>query len=965
MSGFFSPRGCRFAVLALLVALACGCAWCADPTPVTITLKHEYNGYYGTTDTYLNQASPYYNYGDYIHFYVRRDDAVNDRTGLIRFDLTGQLPSGACVKSAKLRLYQCEQWNLNWINVSVYRLLKDWTEGTGGSNNGASWYYRHAGGTSPWSNYGARGSGTDRNSVPEDTQTCTPGDRWVEWDVTPSVHYWVANPAKNYGWVLDWTSSNDTEDGIGFRSAQHGTEADHPELVITYVIPTAPLAVTMDTRNMTLNYTRTDPGISWSAVGYAQLLCSGTTTDSVWDGNSSRLNGGYQGSWECSIKVMLENGFVGQRNGNLAFQMWQSSNKYIQIRGIGYGQYYEISGKTAGVGNGVRHDGSTFWSSYEDIGYPSGPPAPGVIFFSETPENEATQFLTWKIRYDDTNKMLYAYVNNALVTYYTGVDFTGGFWYSIDHTNNLPNVVTSGKVQLYNDSTPPTPNPMTWATAPYATSTTAIQMVATTATDAISPPVQYWFERTGSNSGWVSSPSYGETGLSPNTRYGYTVQARDSYWPPNVTAASSTGNVYTLMPTPQGCTASNVTATTVDLSLIGTLPNLTSGSSGILFYSPTPGGNGGINEWIQTTTDQATGLTPNTVYTFQVKARNGDAIETAWGATAATVRTRAAAPGALPYSPIGCQGIRANWSANGNPLGTEYYCEEMTTGQSSGWITGTTWLLTGLTPDTNYGFRVRARNADGVPTPWTDLGPVRTNLSIGQMKRACAPGQPIALSNKLVTAVFRAERLLFISDWPVFGVPDGFGGVAVRYPEGMTPVAEGDIVDVNGTLSLNESPYDQELIILPTMIVRRPPLPFVLVPPSAPNRALGGGRLGCQAGVYDDVTSDPPKPSYGLNFVGSLVRAFGAVSDDGHGGVEYLWIDDGSALNEGNEFEVKGIRVDLRSFGGWPPLPLPLYMRVDGIMRCIMVHAPNGERLNVRVLWPRRFGDLTKVPLYE
>jgi hypothetical protein len=44
------------------------------------------------------------------------------------------------------------------------------------------------------------------------------------------------------------------------------------------------------------------------------------------------------------------------------------------------------------------------------------------------------------------------------------------------------------------DTTSPTPNPMTWATPPYAASATSISMVATTATDTESPPVSYYFE---------------------------------------------------------------------------------------------------------------------------------------------------------------------------------------------------------------------------------------------------------------------------------------------------------------------------------------------------------------------------------------------------------------------------------------------------------------------------------------
>ncbi|MCK4752362.1 MAG: metallophosphoesterase family protein [Planctomycetes bacterium] len=90
------------------------------------------------------------------------------------------------------------------------------------------------------------------------------------------------------------------------------------------------------------------------------------------------------------------------------------------------------------------------------------------------------------------------------------------------------------------DTDPPTPDPMTWVTVPYATNDSSIAMVATTATDASG--VMYYFTCTaggGSDSGWQSGTSYEDAGLSPNTQYTYTVTARDISGAQNTTAASS------------------------------------------------------------------------------------------------------------------------------------------------------------------------------------------------------------------------------------------------------------------------------------------------------------------------------------------------------------------------------------------------------------------------------------------
>ncbi len=99
------------------------------------------------------------------------------------------------------------------------------------------------------------------------------------------------------------------------------------------------------------------------------------------------------------------------------------------------------------------------------------------------------------------------------------------------------------------DITAPTPNPATFASAPSADSDTAISMTATTGTD-LSGPVEYYFDETtgnsgGSDSGWQTSPSYTDSGLTAETQYSYTVQLRDSASTPNVGTASSVASATT------------------------------------------------------------------------------------------------------------------------------------------------------------------------------------------------------------------------------------------------------------------------------------------------------------------------------------------------------------------------------------------------------------------------------------
>jgi len=96
------------------------------------------------------------------------------------------------------------------------------------------------------------------------------------------------------------------------------------------------------------------------------------------------------------------------------------------------------------------------------------------------------------------------------------------------------------------DTDSPTPDPMTFAVAPYATGCSTISMTATTATD--SSDVEYYFTCTaggGNDSGWQDSPTYEDNWLSPETQYTYTVTARDKSANQNSTAASSPASATT------------------------------------------------------------------------------------------------------------------------------------------------------------------------------------------------------------------------------------------------------------------------------------------------------------------------------------------------------------------------------------------------------------------------------------
>ena len=277
---------------------------------------------------------------------------------------------------------------------------------------------------------------------------------------------------------------------------------------------------------------------------------------------------------------------------------------------------------------------------------------------------------------------------------------------------------------IYPEKTPPTPDPMTWVTVPYKIDTNSISMASSTATDPTSP-ISYYFDFVGSptggtggtDSGWQSSTTYTDTGLQVNHKYGYRVKAKDGL--NNQTAYSTTQYAYTAIQASTGVTFGTVTPTSIQARSTNTPSGLSRSSSGLWIENTTNGTNSGWKRNNTFWTNKP--LSPNTQYSFHAKTKNGDGIETDYGPPALAY-SGAKPPGKASFSNVTRTSIRANWTANGNPDGTEYFCQNVTTGTDSGWITNTFWDSNDLFCSIPYRFRVKARNGDGSVTAWTPLG---------------------------------------------------------------------------------------------------------------------------------------------------------------------------------------------------------------------------------------------------
>ena len=186
-----------------------------------------------------------------------------------------------------------------------------------------------------------------------------------------------------------------------------------------------------------------------------------------------------------------------------------------------------------------------------------------------------------------------------------------------------------------------TPNPMTFATAPAAIDATTIGMVATNAT-AATGPIEYYFAETsgnpgGDDSGWQTSPSYQDGGLTPGLTYSYTVTARDGLG--NLTApsavASAMAETDVTPPAPDPLTfASPPTALGSDA--ITMTATAATDINGVEYQFVCIAGGGNDSGWQDSPTYVDNGLEPGTSYTYRVRARDKSPAQNAtdWSAEA-------------------------------------------------------------------------------------------------------------------------------------------------------------------------------------------------------------------------------------------------------------------------------------------------------------------------------------------
>ena len=248
---------------------------------------------------------------------------------------------------------------------------------------------------------------------------------------------------------------------------------------------------------------------------------------------------------------------------------------------------------------------------------------------------------------DDYNRWLGLYVGHATVTYNAGNNTVSfqiirdedainyGPFSTAGMFNDDPSriffggkdIVLSGlKITIPNDSTPP-PDP-SFAVGPEAIADNKISMASTTVVDDLSK-VQYNFKNItlATESGWQSDTNWIEYGLMPSNTYTYTVQARDISANTNYSGMATNSamtfaeDISSPEPSPMTFATAPVAVNPNEVFMEATLATDTNDVTGVEynFKNITLATESG---WQPENYYAETGLTPDTLYSYTVTARD-------------------------------------------------------------------------------------------------------------------------------------------------------------------------------------------------------------------------------------------------------------------------------------------------------------------------------------------------------
>jgi RHS repeat-associated protein len=304
-----------------------------------------------------------------------------------------------------------------------------------------------------------------------------------------------------------------------------------------------------------------------------------------------------------------------------------------------------------------------------------------------------------------------------------------------------------------------------------------------------------------SNFAQIATPTgatFSDTGLTASTSYSYRVRATDAAGNlsgySGVASATTQPVADTTPPTaPTGLSASVASASQIDLSWTPSTDNV-----GVAGYQIDRCQGAGCTAFTQIATSSAagfsdTGLAASTTYRYQVRATDAAGNVSA-NSSIVTATTQAApdttppsAPAGLGATAAGATQINLSWAASSDNVGVTGYRVERCAGAGCGGFaqiatpTGTSFSDTGLTPSTSYSYRVRAVDAAGTLSAYSNVASAATQA--GQLYYIVPDhlNTPRMIANQQGTTVWKWDQAEPFGATQPTADPDG-DGVAFDFP---------------------------------------------------------------------------------------------------------------------------------------------------------------------------------------
>lgn len=375
------------------------------------------------------------------------------------------------------------------------------------------------------------------------------------------------------------------------------------------------------------------------------------------------------------------------------------------------------------------------------------PSAPGA--FAATPTSPTSISLSWTASTDNvavTGYRVRRAGNATVIGNPTGLTFVDNSRTpSTTYNYTLTAVDAAG-----NESSPPvtasatTPAPPADTIPPtipgnpqaVATSTTTISLTWTGSSDNTAV-TGYRVQRGGvivaAN---VTGTTFGDTGLTPNTAYSYTISAVDAAGNRSAESATATATTMAVPDTMPPTVPANVVATPTSSTTVSLAWSASTDNVAVSTYRVRRGGVTIAANVAGTSFDDAN-LTPSTAYSYTVSAIDGAGNRSA-ESTAAPATTPAFAdtiaptvPASLVATATSPTAVNLTWAASTDAVGVASYRVQRDGVAIAGNVAGTSFSDTGLTQNTAYSYTVSAVDAAGNRSMESTAAPVTTLAAPG------------------------------------------------------------------------------------------------------------------------------------------------------------------------------------------------------------------------------------------